>query len=94
MDIENPRLLKIKGILFLFLGLASSTLLWLENTSLKTVVLLALSIWSFCRFYYFAFYVLHNYADPSFRYSGLWNLFCYLIQCPKKRTSHDDNPSS
>lgn len=34
-------------------------------------VLLALSIWGFCRAYYFAFYVIEKYVDPEFRFSGL-----------------------
>jgi hypothetical protein len=42
-------------------------------------MLLAICIWAFCRFYYFAFYVLHHYADPEFKYSGLLDLLKYLL---------------
>jgi hypothetical protein len=31
-----------------------------------------------CRAYYFCFYVLEHYADPTFRYAGLLDLFRYL----------------
>lgn len=63
----------LKGWLFLFIGVASSTLLILENATLRTALLLALAIWAFCRAYYFAFYVIEHYIDPSFKYAGLWD---------------------
>lgn len=78
-DLTNPTWIKIKGGLFLFLGLAAATLLVMENASLKTVFLLALVIWSFCRAYYFAFYVIEHYVDPSYKFSGLWACVRYLI---------------
>lgn len=43
------------------------------------LLLLLICIWAFSRFYYFAFYVLHHYADPDFRYAGLWDLMKYLV---------------
>jgi len=49
----------------------ASALLLLESPTLRTVVLLVIAIWSFCRFYYFAFYVIEHYVDPSFRFAGL-----------------------
>lgn len=79
MDISNPKLLKLKGLLFLFLGLTSATLLILHQPNLTNVALLAITIWAFCRFYYFAFYVLQHYADPNFRYAGLTDLVRYLL---------------
>ena len=79
MDIVNPKLLKLKGLLFLVLGLASAVLLIIQMPNLTAVSLLAIAIWAFCRFYYFAFYVLQHYADPSFRYAGLWDLTRYLL---------------
>ena len=79
MDIKNPKILKLKGILFLVLGLIASGLLVLNSPELSTVVLLVVTIWAFCRFYYFAFYVLHHYADKDFNYAGLAHLIRYLI---------------
>ena len=43
-------------------------------------VLLAISIWCFCRFYYFAFYVIQHYVDPGFRFSGLFAFCRYMVQ--------------
>ena len=79
MDIKSPRILKAKGILFLLLGLMSATLLLMLAPDLKVAVLLVISVWAFCRFYYFAFYVLEHYADSSFKYAGLWDLVRYLL---------------
>jgi hypothetical protein len=49
-----------------------------EAPVLRVLLLLVLAIWSFCRAYYFAFYVLEHYIDPSFRFSGLVAAVCYL----------------
>ena len=38
-----------------------------ERPTLKTAVLLAISVWGFARAYYFAFYVVERYVDPSGR---------------------------
>ena len=71
MDITNPKLLKLKGVLFLILGVLSSALLIAIAADWRVVPLLAISVWAFARFYSFAFYVLEHYADREFRYSGL-----------------------
>src|SRR5262245_59259890 len=78
-DLTNPRLIKLKGVLFLFIGISSSALLLLDAPRLKIALLLALAIWSFCRFYYFAFYVIEHYVDPSFRFAGLLDFVRYLL---------------
>ena len=52
-DLSNSRWIKVKGVLFLGLGLMASALLILECPSVRVALLLALAIWSFCRAYYF-----------------------------------------
>jgi hypothetical protein len=79
-DIKNPKLLWAKGVLFLMIGLVSSTLLLLEEPSLRVAFLLALAIWGFCRAYYFAFYVIEHYADPDYRFSGLASFIHYACR--------------
>jgi hypothetical protein len=79
MDITNPRILKLKGGLFLILGLLSGGILLAMLPDWRVLLLLAICIWAFSRFYYFAFYVLQHYADPAFRYSGMLDLVRYLI---------------
>ena len=82
-DITNPRLIKLKGILFLVVGLCAALLLVLENPTARTIVLLAISVWCFCRFYYFAFYVIEHYVDPTYRFSGLLSFARYLLGRPQ-----------
>jgi hypothetical protein len=80
MDITDPKILKLKGLLFLLLGILSGGILLFTVPDLRVLILLAICVWAFCRFYYFAFYVLHHYADREFRYSGLWDLVVYLLK--------------
>jgi len=82
-DLTNPVWIKVKGILFLFLGLLSAALLLVEHPTYKTALLLVLAVWCFCRFYYFAFYVIEHYVDPNYRFSGLVSFAFYLVR--KKR---------
>jgi hypothetical protein len=70
-DLTSPFWIKLKGILFLCIGLVAAALIFLDRPALKTAVLLAVVIWSFCRFYYFAFYVIEKYVDPGYKFSGL-----------------------
>jgi hypothetical protein len=79
-NLTSPTLIKLKGLLFLAVGLLAATLLILEQPTLKTAVLLAISVWCFCRFYYFAFYVIEHYVDPGYRFSGLWSFARYMAQ--------------
>ena len=84
-DLTNPGWIKVKGILFLLLGLASATLLVLEHPGWKVALLLALTVWCFCRFYYCAFYVIEHYVDSSYKFSGLWSFVRYLMQNRRKK---------
>ncbi|TAL05049.1 MAG: hypothetical protein EPO07_04220 [Verrucomicrobia bacterium] len=79
-DLTSPGWIKAKGILFLLLGIASASLLVLETPSWKVALFLAVSIWCFCRAYYFAFYVIEKYVDPSYKFSGLWSFVSYLVR--------------
>ena len=78
-DLTDPFRIKLKGILFLIVGLLAAVLLVLESPSLKVGVLLVISSWCFCRFYYFAFYVIQHYVDPAYRFSGLGSFVRYLL---------------
>jgi hypothetical protein len=78
-NLTNSGLIKVKGGLFLFLGLLSGMLLFWGHPSVKAGLLLILTVWAFCRFYYFAFYVIEHYVDSTYRFSGLLSLVRYLI---------------
>ena len=81
-DLTNPMWIKAKGGMFLLLGSAAATLLILENPGWKNIGLLLLTIWSFCRCYYFAFYVIEKYVDSRYRFSGLWSFAKYFWRGP------------
>jgi hypothetical protein len=80
VDLTNPKLIYTKGFLFLLLGLLASALLIVEQPTLKVVVLLAVAVWAFCRFYYFAFYVIQHYVDSNDKFASLWSFGLYLIR--------------
>ena len=85
MDLTNPKLIYLKGGLFLAIGLLAGGLLVLEHPTLRVALLLTVTIWSFARAYYFAFYVIEHYVDPGFRFAGLWVFAKYLVQNRKSR---------
>ncbi len=78
-DIKSERLLYWKGYLFGFLGLSAAALLLAENFQWRNAALLAIAIWAFCRFYYFLFYVIEKYADPSFKFAGVGSFVRYRL---------------
>ena len=84
-DLQRPALLYLKAALFVAIGAVSAALLVLRQPSVTTAVLLALAIWGFARAYYFAFYVIEHYVDPSFRFSGLWAVVRYLMNAGRRR---------
>jgi GNAT superfamily N-acetyltransferase len=79
-DLKNPSLIWAKGILFLLLAMVAAILLLVEAPGLKNAALLALAIWASCRFYYFAFYVIEKYVDPSYRFAGLGSFVLYALR--------------
>jgi hypothetical protein len=79
-DLKNPKLIYAKGFLFLVLGgLAVGALLML-HPDWRVALLVALAVWSFARFYYFAFYVIEHYVDPGFKFAGLGSFVRYLLR--------------
>ena len=78
-DLTNPKLIYLKGFLFLLAGSLAAGILILNDPKWETVVLLAVAVWSFARFYYFAFYVIEHYVDPSNRFAGLWSFARYVV---------------
>jgi len=87
-NLTNPTWIKAKGILFLAVGICSSVLLIFEHPDWRVAALLAISIWCFCRFYYFAFYVIQNYIDGTYRFSGLWSFATWFLS--KRRASRTE----
>ncbi|MFG0335776.1 MAG: hypothetical protein ACF8TS_20645 [Maioricimonas sp. JB049] len=78
-NLTSPRLLWIKGGLFLLLGLLAAGILIARMTDFSSVALLAITIWAFCRVYYFAFYVMERYVDPDYRFAGIVDFARYAL---------------
>lgn len=83
-DLKRKTAIYLKAILFLVIGVTSFVLLLAQNYNSQTALLLAVLIWSFCRAYYFAFYVIEHYVDSNFRFAGLFAFLKYLV---KRRAS-------
>jgi len=70
-NLRNAGWIKIKGGLFLVLGLISGIPQFFEHPTLKSSMLLAMTIGTFRRFYHFAFSPIERYVDPSYHFIGL-----------------------
>lgn len=79
-DLKDPRLMYLKAALFLVAGCASLAGILVELPSLRIAFLLGIGVWSFCRLYYFAFYVIEHYIDPSYKFAGLGSFVLYLLK--------------
>jgi hypothetical protein len=78
-DLRSLAVIKLKAALFLIVGLLSSALLLMEKPTLRVLLLLTTAVWSFCRLYYFSFYVIQRYVDPEYRFSGLLSAARFLL---------------
>ncbi len=92
-DLKDSRLIYLKGFLFLGGGCLASALLLAEQPTLKVAFLLAVAVWCFARWYYFAFYVIEHYVDPQFRFAGLWAFAKYLVR-RRSKERHDNSSST
>ena len=95
-DLNSRFLILLKGLLFLGIALICGALLIAQSPEFKTVLLVALLVWSASRFYYFLFYVLEKYVDPTMRYAGLLDLLLGMRQrrCDARRQSQDSRAVS
>jgi len=79
-DLKDARLIYLKGFLFLVIGLMAVTTILLEHFSPRMAFLLLIAIWSFCRLYYFMFYVIEKYVDGQYKFAGIHSFLIYLWQ--------------
>jgi hypothetical protein len=77
-DLTSRRAILAKGWLFLVLGLMAAGALLALHPAWDTALLLGVAIWASCRWYYFMFYVVEKYVDPTFRFAGLTDFLRYL----------------
>ncbi|MEY4394777.1 MAG: hypothetical protein RL595_2026 [Planctomycetota bacterium] len=86
-DIKDLRLLCLKGALFVALGLLAGAIILLKYPDWQLVWMMFISIWAFCRAYYFAFYVIEKYMDPTFKFAGLTSVLSYFWNKQHKKSS-------
>lgn len=79
-DLKNPKAIWLKAMLFLGLGLMAATMLLFRRWDATDACLLLITVWAFCRAYYFAFYVIEHYVDSTYRFDGLVSFGCYLVR--------------
>jgi len=76
-DLTSPKAILAKGWLFLVLGVLAGASVVVLTLNWQVAALLAITVWAFCRWYYFMFYVIEKYVDPSFRFAGLGSFLRY-----------------
>ena len=79
-DLKNPKVIYLKAGLFLVIGGLSGAALMLESPHWKTLILLILTVWAFARLYYFMFYAIEYYVDPSYRFAGISSFVFYVLR--------------
>jgi hypothetical protein len=79
-DLKSKSAIYLKAILFLVIGFLCAFLLIAQNPTVQAAILICLTVWSFCRAYYFAFYVIERYVDPTYRFAGLFDFAKYLLR--------------
>jgi hypothetical protein len=84
-DLKSAKAIYFKATLFLLCGLIAASVLFVQNPSLSTAFLLSILVWSFCRLYYFMFYVIQHYVDPEFHFSGIIPCLIYLFKKKRQR---------
>lgn len=77
-DLSNPTAIIAKGWLFLVLGMLAGGMLLALALDWQIALLLVITVWAFCRWYYFMFYVIQHYVDPTFKFDGLTSFVRYL----------------
>jgi hypothetical protein len=81
-DLTSKKWIVAKGVMFAAIVVFTATLILVETPSVKLAALLIVLVWASCRFYYFLFYVLEHYVDPTLRYAGVLAL---LVRMRRRR---------
>ncbi|MBC7806642.1 MAG: hypothetical protein H7145_10870 [Akkermansiaceae bacterium] len=89
-DLKSSNAMYGKAVLFLVGAVGSAAGLFVRSPDLRTAFLLAVLVWSSCRLYYFLFYVIERYIDPSFRFDGLFSAIRYLVANNKQKRGGSD----
>jgi hypothetical protein len=78
-DLTRPKLIYVKGFLFLLASMLAASILIVQDPRALTILLLVIATWCFARFYYFAFYVIERYVDARYRFTGMISFVRYIV---------------
>ncbi len=87
-DITSKKLLFFKGFLFLVGCLICSAVILIESPTARTAICLFVALWFAARFYYFLFYVIENYIDDRFKFTGVFSSLVYIFFTKKEKHDH------
>ncbi len=90
-DLKSKKLIVLKGFFFLLIILLSVVLIITECPKFSVFILCLLLIWASARFYYFLFYVLHQYVDPELKYTGIIHLITVLFENRSEKNEKNKN---
>ena len=79
-DLQNPKWMYLKGLLFLAILGISVFIILLETRSWRIALLLGLIVWAAARLYYFMFYVIEKYIDPQYKFAGIYSFLKYIVR--------------
>jgi len=89
-DLKNPFWMYLKALCFGLIILICAAGLLLPSFSWRGLFLVYVLVWASARLYYFCFYVIERYIDPSFRFAGVWSVVEYLMQRIRSGNDHAD----
>lgn len=78
-DDLGPKWILAKGWLFLAMAALAAAGVLTLNPDWQTAVLLAIALWAGARWYYFMFYAIEKYVDPTYRFAGLGSFLRFLF---------------
>ena len=90
-DLKSKRLIVLKGFFFFLIILLSAVLIIMECPKFSVFILCLLLAWASARFYYFLFYVLHQYVDPELKYTGIIHLITVLLKNISEKNEKNKN---
>ena len=76
----SKKFIYIKAFLFLIITMVGFVYCLLLNLNLIFFLMLTTTIWASCRLYYFMFYVITNYVDKKYKFSGIIDFISYLFK--------------
>jgi uncharacterized RDD family membrane protein YckC len=88
-DLKSPVWMYLKACCFALIAIVCAVGLLLPDFDWRSLVLVCLLVWASARFYYFCFYVIERYIDPSFRFAGIGSVVVYLFRGSSSRADQE-----